>query len=201
MHCSAVIAAAGLGSRMRAFKPTMALNHETMIERLIRVFREAGVRETVVVAGHRAEELAEHIRPYGVTWCVNRDYATTEMFDSIRLGCRHLTLPYDRVFVTPVDIPLVRVETLRALQRAEGDVIRPRWGGKSGHPILLAASVVDKMMDYDGTDGLRGAIYALSEAMVDLPVDDRAVLLDADTPEAYRRLRAYEADREDGSLA
>ena len=86
----AVVAAAGLSSRMGAFKPLLPFDGDTVIGRCIANLRGAGAEEIVVVTGHRGDELTAHLRSLGVTTVHNPDYACTQMFDSLKLGLRAL---------------------------------------------------------------------------------------------------------------
>ena len=53
----AVIAAAGLSSRMGAFKPLLPYAGQTIVESTINKLQAVGVGEIIVVVGHRHEEI------------------------------------------------------------------------------------------------------------------------------------------------
>lgn len=201
MKYAAVIAAAGLSSRMKEFKPMLTLGEHTVIERVIQNLREAGAEEIVVVTGYRSQLLERFLEDRGVKVRENPDYAQTKMFDSLCLGLRALEAPYDAVFLTPGDVPLVQPETIRAMRAVGAHVVRPVCGGQTGHPVLLAAACVPELLSYSGEEGLRGALEALDVSVEDIEVDDVGILLDADTPEDFRVLRrkAME-DRSGGGL-
>ena len=55
---AAVIMAAGYSSRMKSFKPLLAVGGETAVERLIRAAKEAGIHRLVVVTGHERQRLS-----------------------------------------------------------------------------------------------------------------------------------------------
>ena len=55
MRTGAVIAAAGLSSRMGAFKPMLEIGDTTAVRRIITVLRSVGADPIVLVTGHRAE--------------------------------------------------------------------------------------------------------------------------------------------------
>lgn len=198
MKLAAVITAAGLSSRMHEFKPMLMLGSDTMIGRLIKTFREAGVEEITVVSGYKSELLEKHLAGLGVKLCVNRDFATTKMFDSLCLGLKSLSRDADAVFVTPADIPLVKPETLKLMAGQGPALVRPVWGGESGHPVLIPARLVPQILSYGGSGGLQGALNALGEPFLDLPVEDEGVTLDADTPEDFRALRRREMESRNG---
>ena len=189
MRLGAVIAAAGLSSRMGAFKPLLPLGDSTMIGQVIAAFQGAGVAEIVVVTGHRARELESALSGTGVTFVRNPRYAVTEMFDSAVLGFRALTGRCDALFFTPGDIPLFSVETLKALAASGAPAAVPVWGGHRGHPLYLTAGTAALLAADEGAGGLRGALGRCGVAVGEIPVEDEGILLDADTREAYLRLK------------
>ena len=201
MSFSAVIAAAGLSSRMHEFKPMVCLGKDTFILGVIHTLQEAGVQDIVVVAGYRADTLKKHLEGTGVILCENRDYASTKMYDSFRLGLKALPRPADGFFLMPGDVPLVRSDTVRVMASSGATVARPVFEGTVGHPTYFAAPCLEPLLAYSGENGLRGAILALGFPVTDIPVDDRGVILDADTREDLKTLRRQELkNRNPGAL-
>ena len=54
---SAVILSAGFSERMGCFKPLMELDGQRVVDRVISLYRSAGVSDICVVVGHRAAEM------------------------------------------------------------------------------------------------------------------------------------------------
>ena len=186
MKIGAVVAAAGLSSRMGEFKPLLPFDGETVIERCISNLYGAGASKIVVVTGHRAEELAGYLEDSGVMLVHNAAYAQTEMFDSLRLGLRALPDDCEKIMLTPGDVPLVRAGTIRALLAADAGFASPICKGKRGHPVVLDAAWRERVLAYDGVDGLRGAVKALGIPPIESEVEDRGMHLDLDTPADYQ---------------
>ena len=184
----AVVAAAGLSSRMGAFKPLLPFGGSTVIERCLANLREAGAGEIVVVTGHRAAELEEKLADSGVRLVRNPDYAQTQMFDSLRVGLRALSEDCEVILLTPGDVPLVKPETIRALLQAPGGFARPVCAGKRGHPVALDAKYRAALLAYDGDGGLCGAVEALGIPISEVEVADAGMPLDMDTPADYEKL-------------
>ena len=189
MKFAAVIAAAGISSRMHEFKPLLPLGEKTIIECVIYNLRQAGAGEIVVVTGYKSELLQQYLEPLKVHTIKNLRFAETKMFESICLGIKALKEPYDSLFLTPGDIPLVSPETLKKMEATNASMVRPIYKGKSGHPVLIASSIVPQILSYKGKGGLRGAMESVSEPISDLPVNDVGITMDADTPEDFKRLR------------
>lgn len=189
MPFSAVIAAAGLSSRMHEFKPLTCIGRMTFIQNVVRTLKKAGAQDIIVVSGYRAETLKNHLEGEGVIPVENTDYASTTMFDSLCLGLNALPRPAEGVFLMPGDVPLVKSETISAIAASGAKIARPVFEGKIGHPTWFAAECIPSILNYSGENGLRGAIAAMELPITDIEVDDRGVLLDADTPADMKALR------------
>lgn len=194
MKIGAVIVAAGLSSRMKNFKPMLELGGSTIIKETISSLRKAGVDDIVVVVGYKGKELARHLSTERITIVENPDYANGEMFDSVRIGLSHLK-EADILLLSPADIPMFSPETARILcaemARTECAVASPMYEGQKGHPVAINREVVGKILQYTGEDGLRGALREFDDNHRLVEVEDIGILLDADMPEDYERLRAY----------
>lgn len=191
---TAVIAAAGLSSRMGAFKPALPLGGESISRRLIASFAEAGSLPVTVVTGFKAGTLAEHLKDMPVRLVFNPDYRTCQMFDSLRLGLTSLCESYAglpaKIFLCPADIPLIRPETISLMARQEAGVVIPVCGGRKGHPVCISSAFLPLLLSHDGTDGLRGVLKTLQEETCLLSVPDPGILADADTMEDYKKIQA-----------
>lgn len=191
IRVAAVITAAGMSTRMRAFKQTLPIGEKTFAEHVVTRFVEAGVDPIVVVLGYRADEVREALHGYPVTFSENPDYATTQMFDTVKIGLDCVQGLCDRVFITPVDVPLFSVKTLRAELETDAPVVIPVSAGTSGHPILLDAGILPEILAYTGEGGLRGAVDIRQKEIARIRVEDEGATQDADTQEEYRQLRDY----------
>lgn len=182
-----VILAAGLSSRMGAFKPLLEIDGVSMVRRVLGLMQGAGADPVVVVTGHRRRELEEHLRGDHVEFVHNPDYASTQQFDSLRLALARLEGRCGRLLVSPADIPLVQPESVEALLRTPGEFVRPVCKGRGGHPVLLSGSLIPTLLRYDGPDGLRGAMRHIGCTVQDVTVEDGGVLMDNDTPEDFAK--------------
>ena len=98
----------------------------------------------------------------------------------------------------PVDIPLVRTQTLRLLldgfAAAPAAVLHPVFAGRHGnrvdpgaargHPPLIAARHAAEILAWEGQNGLAGALQALEagHGAAEVAVADRGIHFDVDTP-------------------
>jgi molybdenum cofactor cytidylyltransferase len=191
METGVVIVAAGMSSRMGDFKPMLNIGSISIAQRIIATFQQAGVKRIVVVTGYNADILEHHLAKCGVIFLRNEQYWATQMFDSARIGLRYLADKCDRVFFTPVDIPLFTADTVLRLLRSGAELACPVYHNQRGHPILLSASVIAKVLADSGEHGMAGALSRCGTAIRDISVEDQGILHDADTPEDYRALLEY----------
>jgi CTP:molybdopterin cytidylyltransferase MocA len=189
MKFGAVIVAAGLSSRMGAFKPLLPLGNSTIIERIINTLMEGGVQDIAVVTGRDAALIEQALAQYTITFVHNKDYATTDMFHSASMGLSCMAEKVDCIFFTPVDVPLFSANTVRFLsariQNSKEHIITPSYKGKSGHPIVMRSSVAKELISHKSANGLRGAMEAYCGPKSVIEVEDSGILYDADTPEDY----------------
>ena len=188
METGAVVVAAGMSSRMGEFKPMLSIGSISIAQRVIATLRQAGASRIVVVTGYNAEELEWHLARSGVVFLRNERYETTHMFDSALIGLKYLRDKCRQVLFTPVDIPLFTSATAEALLSSGAELACPVCGGSRGHPILMSANVIDRVLEDSGEGGLSGALSRCGVPMTFVEVDDAGILHDADTPEDYREL-------------
>ena len=137
MKIGGLIVAAGLSSRMGAFKPMLPLKGETILRRGVLTMLEAGCDPVAVVTGHRAEELHESLSDLPVTCLYNPEYARSQMLDSVKLGLQWLVDQCDQVLFSPGDVCLYREETVRVLVNRKSLFAQPVYQGQPGHPVLF----------------------------------------------------------------
>ena len=188
MDTGAVVVAAGMSSRMGDFKPMLSIGSISVAQRVVATLKQAGAARVVVVTGYNAEELERHLTSSGVVFLRNENYRTTHMFDSALIGLRYLRDKCRQVLFTPVDIPLFTAATVDALLTSGAELACPVCGGTRGHPILMSANVIDRVLEDSGESGLDGALSRCGVPMTLVEVDDPGILHDADTPEDYREL-------------
>lgn len=184
---AAIIPAAGLSSRMGRLKALLSFGEVTALERVVGLFVSAGVSDVRVVAGHAADRLAPVLRSLGVASVPNPDYARG-MFTSVVAGVRSLDPEVDAFFFLPVDIPLVRPATIRRLldgwTEDRNEVLHPTLDGRRGHPPLIGGAHIPGIAAWKGEGGLGG--YLRDQPAGEIPVADRFMNMDLDTPEDYR---------------
>ena len=187
-HIGAIITAAGRSSRMGVFKPLLKIGSLTVIERIIRSFRDASVTHIAIITGNNAEELENSLKDPEIIFLRNTQYEHNEMFDSIKIGLEYQKDKCDKILITPVDVPLFASRTVKALLNCKNDIGIPTYQGKKGHPIILSNDAAAKVIKYSGSGGLRNAIKELSLEVEYIETNDQGILHDMDTQEDYSSL-------------
>jgi molybdenum cofactor cytidylyltransferase len=184
---AAILLAAGRSRRMGAFKPLLPFGDKTVIESCIDSFRAAGLEELVLVIGHRAEDIRNHLSTTAVTFVTNPD-PESEMSVSIELGIAALSANARAVLITPIDHPAIAPEIIRTLidgWRGGAKLAQPEFAGKGGHPVLIDLELRDELLNLDSEFGLRGLFAKHRQQVLRLPVDSPFVARDMDTWDDY----------------
>lgn len=185
---ASLILAAGRSRRMGAFKPLLPFGGRSILEAIVELHRSSGVTEILVVLGHRATEVRSVLEPLQVDSILNETF-DRGMFSSLQCGARRLAPLCDAFFLHPVDVPLVRPATLRALMDAHRDggalVYRPLHEGRGGHPPLISAALIPEVLAFAEPGGMRALLSRRRGDVFDVECGDPGVLVDVDTPAVY----------------
>lgn len=92
----------------------------------------------------------------------------------------------------PVDIPLVKSETIKSLinehNKNPGKIICPVFGGTRGHPPLIPGNLVPVIVQWSKEGNLRDVLNSYSNLAFEVEVDDKGILIDIDTQNDYESL-------------
>ena len=191
MQIGALIVAAGMSSRMGDFKPMLNIGSISVAQRVVATLSQAGIHRIVMVTGCNATALERHLSGNGIIFLRNEHYQTTQMFDSVKIGLSYLLDKCDRVFVTPVDVPLFTAKTVKTILDTQAPLVVPVCDGQRGHPILIDNRLITSILNDGGEMGLQGAVSRCGAPLVGVEVDDFGTILDADTPEDFSKLLEY----------
>lgn len=188
---AALILAAGSSSRMGRCKALLPMDGESVMARVVRTFRQAGIEKVAAVIGYDAGQIGPVLSQLGVEAIANPDYERG-MYSSVQAGVAALRPEVDACFLLPVDIPLVRPATIAALATRfaaeRAPITYPRFSGQRGHPPLISRSLFSEILAGKGDGGLRALLTNHQRAASDVNVLDGGVVLDMDTPEDYEQL-------------
>ncbi len=145
-----VVLAAGASRRVGLPKALATLAGRTFLDLACGLLLEAGCSEVVVVT---AEPYGERIRAAikGGVMCLQNPEPERGMSGSLVVALRAPQIAsYDAVAVALVDHPRVQSATLRALlerwRATRAGVVRPRCGGRGGHPYVLDSRLFPELI-------------------------------------------------------
>ncbi len=191
---AAIVVSAGYSSRMHDFKPLLQFGERPALTNIIRVLKTSGVKDIVVVIGHRGDELKNKIQETGIRYVYNENYPQG-MYSSVVKGVKEIDGEAPAFFLWPVDIPLIKEETIRLLMKEFKEknkgIIHPTFDGKRGHPPLIHSKYIKAITEGDGAGGLKRILEQYEDDALDLPLWDEAILMDMDTKEDYNNLLEY----------
>ena len=190
MNIAVLILAAGMSSRMGQLKALLLIERETVIERLVSVFHENGVK-VFIVTGYHSQDIVQALKNLEVTVVENPKYEIG-MFTSVQAGVRALQPAIEAFFVMPVDIPLVKSETIKSLinehNNNPGKIIYPVFGDTRGHPPLIPGNLVPVIIHWSKEGNLRDVLNSYSNLSFEVEVNDKGILIDIDTLDDYESL-------------
>jgi molybdenum cofactor cytidylyltransferase len=184
MRVAALVLAAGASTRLGSLKQLVVLGGETLLERAVRVAREAGCGPVVVVLGAECAQVLGNSVLGDAVPVVNDEWEEG-MASSIRLGVRTLGVvakDAEGVLLMTCDQPAVTAEHLRLLL-GQVEVKASRYAKRNGVPAFFPKRYFDKLMALKGDAGARELLVAAQyEELV-------GGELDVDTVEDLERAR------------
>jgi molybdenum cofactor cytidylyltransferase len=192
---AAIVLAAGRSTRMGG--PNKLL--ETISGRpLVRIAVEQALasqaRPVIVVTGHERERAMAALKGLRVTFVHNPDFAEG-LSTSVKAGIAAVPDDVDGAVVCLGDMPQVDAALIDRLIAAfdpeRGALVAvPTSAGKRGNPVLWSRRFFPDLASLDGDVGGRNLIASYQEAVVEVPVTGESALVDVDTPDALKAVRA-----------
>jgi molybdenum cofactor cytidylyltransferase len=193
-HIGALLLAAGQSRRMGGPNKLLAeIDGVPMVARVAQRLLASRARPIVAVLGNQAEAVDAALGKLPVERVRNPDFAAG-LSTSLKRGIAALPPDLDGVIVCLGDMPLISGRHLERLIAAfnplEGRaIIVPTRRGKRGNPVLWSKRFFAEMAGLVGDVGAKHLIGEHADLVAEVEMDDDAVLVDIDTPEALEALR------------
>ena len=188
---SAIVLAAGAGSRFGGGKLLAPFGGRALIEVTLRGLRGAPVDEIIVVVGAEGERLRSISTAYETRIVENPDWAEG-MSTSVRVGLGACAPEAWAAVVCLADQPLVGAEAVERLVEAFKQGARvavATYGGEMRNPVLFVRGVWPLLLgEMSGDRGARVFLKHHREIVTEVSCDDVADPADVDTVEDLRRL-------------
>ena len=186
---SAIVLAAGGGSRFGGGKLLARLGGRQLIEVVLDNLRGAPVDEVIVVVGANAQRLREVCDRHGARTVYNEAWELGQS-TSVLAGLR--ACGGRAAVVLLGDQPLLgagAVERLVAALAEGAEVAVATYGGKRRNPVLFSREVWTLLeAELTGDEGARSVLRRHPGLVVEVPCDEVGDPVDVDTREDLRRL-------------
>ena len=187
MRAVAIVLAAGKSSRMGSNKLLLPFNGRTVLETTLDVLKDV---TTVVVTGHRPEELEVVLSMYPVR-VVHNPRHEEGMTTSFQAGLR--SVDAEAAFLVlgdQVGLTKSLLSTMVQVMTDDEDVliVSPRYGEARGHPVLFRRSLFGEVLSLESGESLRDVV-ARHEDSHRYVEGDVWTVIDMDTPEEYEAAR------------
>jgi len=190
----ALLLAAGQSRRMGGPNKLLAeIAGTPMVAHVARRLLASRARPIVAVLGNQADTVDIALGKLPVKRVRNPEFAAG-LSTSLKRGIAALPSDLDGVIVCLGDMPLISGRHLERLIAAfnplEGRaIIVPTRRGKRGNPVLWSRQFFPEMTGLAGDVGAKHLIGEHAEFVAEVEMDDAAVLVDIDTPEALDAFR------------
>lgn len=192
---AAVVLAAGRSTRMGGPNKLLAeIGGKPLVRRAAEQALASRAKPVIVVTGHDRERVEAALAGLPVQLAHNSDFAEG-LGTSLRAGIAAVPGDVDAAIICLGDMPQVDAALIDSLASAFDPekgalVVVPTIDGKRGNPVLWSRRFFPDLMAVQGDVGARNLIGNYVEAVVEVPVNGAAALIDVDTPDALRAVKA-----------
>ncbi len=186
-----IILAAGRSVRMGANKLLADLNGKPVLLHVVDAAVHAGLGPPIVVTGNAANDIRTLLANHNVHIVHAENYADG-LSQSLAAGIRAVPDDWDAALVALGDMPGLQSAHFRKLAAAarRDSVILPTHNGKRGNPVTWGKRFFAELARLEGDVGGKALLAQHADAIVEVEINDPAIITDVDTPEALSALRA-----------
>jgi len=188
---SAVVLAAGASSRMGTPKPLLDFDGRTCLDLVVTACLDGGAGEAVVVVGFGATAVRAAIEGRERVRVVLNPHPERGQTSSLKAGLSAVPAGAAGFFVLPADHPLLRGRDVAILRerfqvRAPGkSIIIPSFGGRRGHPVLMAIAHREPLLGTEDDAPIRGYVRARDPEIDVVGAESAGVVTGINSPDEY----------------
>ncbi len=189
-----ILLAAGTSSRMGQPKQLLKWRGQSLVRHVAAQALTSQIAGLVVVLGAAASDVrAALVGLDGPVQLVENPAYATGQASSVRVGLAAIPSAATGALIMLVDQPLVSPALINQLITAfsvapTALAVVPTYQGRRGNPVLLARSLFASLNNLAGDIGARAVLAGQADQVVQVEIDDRAIVIDIDTPEEYAQL-------------
>jgi molybdenum cofactor cytidylyltransferase len=190
----ALLLAAGQSRRMGGPNKLLAeVDGTPMVAYVARRLLASRARPIIAVLGNQADAVDSALGKLPAERVRNPEFAGG-LSTSLKRGIAALPPDLDGTLVCLGDMPMISGRhidhLIAAFNPLEGRaIIVPTRRGKRGNPVLWSKRFFPEMAELSGDVGAKHLIGEHAELVAEVEMDDDAILIDIDTPEALEALR------------
>lgn len=195
MKLSAIILAAGMSTRMGAENKLLLKHKDSTLlnETILQLANCEGIEEIIIVLGHEADLVGQHIQHKHAKTVVNADYMTGQT-SSIQTGVVAANEEVDGYMICLGDMPFIQTKEYERLiqfwnQSSRGSIVRPWVENKPGHPVIFDAAFKNDILSETYADGCRSVISDNKKNYIKYESTNKRYLVDIDTPKDKVKLK------------
>lgn len=169
-----------------ASKPLLSYKNSTTVENYIQILKKAEVDLIVVVIGSNNEQTEILLKNKDVVIVYNPDTTASDLMSYVRAGIKKILhiqneeqreeIPYEALFLLQGDAltitPSVLVKEQLLMKYCDAKILFPTFQGKKIYLPLIRFNILQDICDYNGGDGLKGALEQFEEETAYMEVDD-----------------------------
>jgi molybdenum cofactor cytidylyltransferase len=190
---AAIILAAGMSKRMGQPKLLLPWEGTTVLGKVIKTFKQAGIEYILVVTGGDRElvetNLTELATQFPTRSVFNPEFAQAEMLSSLQRGLAALPSEAEAALIGLGDQPQVQARTVRrvcaAFVKSGAPLVVPSYQLRRGHPWLVARSLWGELIKVPPSQSPRSFLQRHDSDIYYVNIDTPSILEDLDTPEDY----------------
>lgn len=160
-----VVLAAGEGKRFGGPKAPYVYNGERLVDRSVRLLREAGCDPVFVILGAWEGSVDDAVVIVNHGW-------EEGMGSSLRIGLKwvNATTQAEHALITLVDLPGLTTEAVRRIAQAPAGIAVATFDGERGHPVRISREHFRALIDsVAGDSGARDFLESRDDvAFIDL---------------------------------
>jgi len=177
-----VVLAAGCSRRFGADKTLECIDGLPMAIKSALSLKSV-VQNVLIIISENNTSLQKAAIKYGIKCVINRTEFNSGIGSSISLAVRATPDANGWMFCL-ADMPFIKNHTykmvLDALNR-DGNIVVPRFNGRSGHPVAFGKTFQDLLAEKTGDTGAQTIIKSHLDSITYIETEDSGVLLDIDT--------------------